>query len=466
MSEFDDIIPEYIAESQELLQEVESGLLAMESGQVEEEAIHTVFRAIHSIKGGAGFVGLTKIERLAHKMEDLLNLIRNGDLKATQPVTDALLQSLDVLTALFQRAGDDQDIDIEAPLKALEAALNAETAPELRRGLDPVELSGAAEGLPAFEVSSYALANKLGQGNLYHLHLDLSRIEARGLTPIQLVNEMLSMGEILDSQVNLPETADLASEPAPPSFDVLYATVLEPDLLEAALHLDSEEHRLVTAADFGLEEPAEESPAPEPAPAAAPEPEAPAAQPAPAQAQAQPAPAQAPAEAQAPAVRPAPPPSPAAAPPPEPEPPRLGGEYLTFTLGSENYGVDILGVQEIIALPPITKLPRAPEHVLGVMNLRGMVVPVLDLRLRLGLEPSEEEQVVAVLLVRDQYVGAVVDSVSDVIQVGEEEVQEAPEFASQLDRSYLRGLLNRQGELIVLLELDRILAHEATGRAA
>jgi purine-binding chemotaxis protein CheW len=139
---------------------------------------------------------------------------------------------------------------------------------------------------------------------------------------------------------------------------------------------------------------------------------------------------------------------------------------LTFSLGGESYGVDILCVQEIIALPLLTKLPRAPEHVLGVMNLRGMVVPVLDLRRKLGLEIGEEEPVVTVLTVRDQYVGAVVDSVSDVITVEEDEVQEAPEFASQINRSYLRGLLNRDGELIVLLELDLIVAPEAADRAA
>jgi two-component system chemotaxis sensor kinase CheA len=100
MSDFDDIIPEFIAESTDLLEEVESGLLQMESGSAQEETVHTIFRAIHSIKGGAGFVGLHKIESLAHKMEDLLNLIRNGDLDPSQAVIDALLQSLDVLTHL------------------------------------------------------------------------------------------------------------------------------------------------------------------------------------------------------------------------------------------------------------------------------------------------------------------------------------------------------------------------------
>ncbi len=456
MGEFDDLIPEYITESTELLQTVESGLLDLESGTVEEDTIHTVFRAIHSIKGGAGFVGLEKIEHLAHRMEDLLNLIRNGDLQATQPVTDALLQSLDVLNLLFESVGDQDGIDIEGPMRALDAALNAGVGEEVRQGMEPVTPSPQSAGLPAFQVSEYNLRSKLKGSSVYHVHLNLSQVEERGLTPIQLVNEMLSMGEILDSIVNLPKSGDPEkAEPVEPAFDVLYATVLEPDLLSAALRLDEGEFRELGADDFGLGADGQK-PASETGPGPQPEPEG------------RPAPPPAPVQAAEPQP-PAPLPAASALVPAEPEEPaatRRAGEYLTFSLGEETYGVDVLSVQEIIGLPHLSKLPRSPNYVLGVMNLRGMVVPVLDMRLKLNLKfPDEGEPVVVVLHVSDKIMGAVVDGVNDVVELSDEQVQEPPDFVGSIRRDYLRGLSRREGDMLILLELDRLLAPETMAYA-
>ena len=477
MGEFDDIIPEFIAESRELLETVESGLLALESGEVEEEVIHTVFRAIHSIKGGAGFVGLTKIEHLAHKMEDLLNLIRNHELEPTPAVTDALLQSLDVLVELFDRVEEQDAIDIEGPMRALEAALHAGVSEEIKQDLQPAEPQpqAQAEGLPRFSVSQYTLKSKLAVGNVFYLHLNLPQIESRGLTPMQLVNEMLSMGEILDSRVNLPQETDLEKNGYQVTFDVLYYTVLEQDLLLAALRLDEDDVRQLSEEDFvlasaegepppGEEAPAAESGAGAETPAPAPQETAPQETPA----QEAPAPRPAPPAAAPPPAAPAPP---ASAPPPavEPEavsPPRRGGEYLTFHLGGEIYGVDILQVQEIIGMPRLTRLPRSPQHVLGVMNLRGMVVPVLDLRLKLGLEEAEAEPVVIVVVVQDKHMGMVVDAVEDVVDLKEEEVQETPDFSDRDRRDYLRGLARHDEQMIILLELDRLLAQELQGHGS
>lgn len=475
MGEFDDIIPEYLTESRELLEAVESGFLALENGTADDETVHTVFRAIHSIKGGAGFVGLTKIERLAHKMEDLLNLIRNHDLVPTPPVTDALLQSLDVLTELFERVDEHEAIDIEGPLRALVAALEAGVDNGLRSQIQQVGASNPESGLPEFEVSEYTLANKLKQGNVFYMRLEMDQIEARGITPIQLVNEMLSMGELLDSKVDLPAVGDPSTyEVRQVCFHVLYATVLEADLLASALGLSEDALRLLNGEDFGLSPAATEAeapPAPQPAAAktAASPPAAPAAsKPKPARPPAQPAP-----DANAPqASAPAPVPAPARQEPPTPTPaeaihPSKGGEYLTFSLGRETFGVDILSVQEIIGLPRLTRLPRSPEHVLGVMNLRGMVVPVLDMRQMLNLAHGESEEPVAVvLMVGEKIMAAVVDAVSDVVQIKEDQVQDAPDFAGPVRRDYVRGLCRHEQEMIILLELDRLLMPEALGYAA
>jgi len=474
MGEFDDLIPEFITESTELLETVEGGLLQLESGQVEEDTVHTIFRAIHSIKGGAGFVGLTKIERLAHRMEDVLNLIRNGDLQPNQTITDALLQSLDVLTALFDRIDEHEDIDVEGPIRALDAALSSNLDGEVKADVQSPSTPQDHSGLPSFDVSEYTIKNKLQQGNLYYIHLDLNQIEARGLSPMQLVNEMLSMGEILDSVVELAETGDSDTyEVQHVTFHVLYFTVLEGDLLAAAMRLEEDEFRLLSADDFQLS--GSDSKKDEAAPEAS----------QPAEPQAPPQPESAPAEPPAPAApaanesAPAPvaenPPAPAPAPaqPPqvqavEEEPPRSrSGEYLTFKLGNEHYGVDILSVQEIIGLPSLTRLPRSPAYVLGVMNMRGMVVPVMDLRIKLGLPVDEEQEpVVVVLHVGNKVIGAVVDGVSDVVQIDEDHIQDPPDFVGTVSKEDLRGLSLHDGEMLILLELDRILATELSSNVA
>jgi chemotaxis signal transduction protein/HPt (histidine-containing phosphotransfer) domain-containing protein len=464
MGEFDDIIPEYLTESRELLETVESGFLALENGAADDETVHTVFRAIHSIKGGAGFVGLAKIERLAHKMEDLLNLIRNHDLAPSPPVTDALLQSFDVLTELFERVDEHEAIDIEGPLRALVAALEAGVDQGLRSQIQQVGASNPESGLPEFEVSEYTLANKLKQGNIFFIRLEMDQIEARGVTPIQLVNEMLSMGELLDSKVDLPAVGDPSTyEVRQVRFNVLYATVLEADLLASALGLSEDALRLLNGDDFGLGQAATAAAEPPP-PQTAAQPSPPPASTAAPAAKAKPAPAQAPPDATASAPVPARPEAPA---PAQAVQPSKGGEYLTFNLGRETFGVDILCVQEIIGLPRLTRLPRSPEHVLGVMNLRGMVVPVLDMRQMLHLAPREgDEPVAVVLMVGEKIMAAVVDAVSDVVQIKEEQVQEAPDFAGPVRRDYVRGLCRHEQAMIILLELDRLLMPEAMGYAA
>lgn len=474
MGEFDDLIPEFITESTELLETVEGGLLQLESGQVEEDTVHTIFRAIHSIKGGAGFVGLTKIERLAHRMEDVLNLIRNGDLQPNQTITDALLQSLDVLTALFERIDEHEDIDVDGPIRALDAALSSNLDDEVKADVASTSTPQAHTGLPAFDVNEYTIKNKLQQGNLFYIHLDLNQIESRGLTPMQLVNEMLSMGEILDSVVELAEAGDSETyEVQHVTFHVLYFTVLEGDLLSAAMRLEEDEFRLLSADDFQLsgsgakkDEAPEEAPQPEPQ--APPQPE-----PTPQPAASEPATPAAPEAAPAPVAENPPVPAPPPAQPPqvqavEEEPPSArSGEYLTFMLGNEHYGVDILSVQEIIGVPSLTKLPRSPAHVLGVMNMRGMVVPVIDLRIKLGLPVDEnKEPVVVVLRVGNKVIGAVVDGVSDVVQIDEDQIQDPPDFVGAVSKEDLRGLSLHDSEMLILLELDRILAMELSSNVA
>ncbi|MBX3636078.1 MAG: chemotaxis protein CheW [Rubrivivax sp.] len=119
-----------------------------------------------------------------------------------------------------------------------------------------------------------------------------------------------------------------------------------------------------------------------------------------------------------------------------------GGEFLTFRLGDEEYGIDILRVQEIRSYEPPTRIANAPSFIKGVVNLRGVIVPIIDLRLKLGCAQVEYNAftVVVVLNVRGRVVGAVVDSVSDVLELTRDHIKPAPELNSGVDSSFITGI--------------------------
>jgi purine-binding chemotaxis protein CheW len=138
-------------------------------------------------------------------------------------------------------------------------------------------------------------------------------------------------------------------------------------------------------------------------------------------------------------------------------------QVLTFVLGNETYGVDILRVQEIRGWSAVTKIPHAPSHVLGVLNLRGSIVPIVDLRMRFSLERAEYTAVTVIIVVsvmssagrRD--FGVVVDGVSDVVDVNTEEVKAAPELGAKGATDYIRGLVPVSERMVVLLDIDRLI---------
>lgn len=137
-----------------------------------------------------------------------------------------------------------------------------------------------------------------------------------------------------------------------------------------------------------------------------------------------------------------------------------GRLWLTFRLGAEGYGVDILEVQEIRAYTPVTVVPKSPPHVRGVMNLRGSVIPVLDLRTLLGLGAATTtvQPVIVVVRVVQRVVGMVVDAVDDVVTIGTESVQPLPECGERVAARAITGVAQIANGLIVLLDLPALLA--------
>jgi purine-binding chemotaxis protein CheW len=134
-------------------------------------------------------------------------------------------------------------------------------------------------------------------------------------------------------------------------------------------------------------------------------------------------------------------------------------QYLTFTLGEEHYGVDILRVQEIKGYTAVTRIPNTPEYIRGVLNLRGTIVPIIDLRTKFGMEKVEATMftVIVVVVVRDRVMGIVVDAVSDVLNIAVKDVQPPPEFGSKVDTSFIRSIAKAGDKLITLLDIDRVL---------
>jgi purine-binding chemotaxis protein CheW len=136
-----------------------------------------------------------------------------------------------------------------------------------------------------------------------------------------------------------------------------------------------------------------------------------------------------------------------------------GSEFLTFTLGKEEYGIDILKVQEIRGYDAVTGIANAPAFIKGVINLRGIIVPIVDMRIKFNLSQAEYGQftVVIILNVAQRVVGMVVDGVSDVISLLPEQIKPAPEFGAGLDMEYVLGLGTVDQRMIILVDIERLM---------
>ena len=145
------------------------------------------------------------------------------------------------------------------------------------------------------------------------------------------------------------------------------------------------------------------------------------------------------------------------------------GKYLTFTLAEEEYGIGILKIKEIIGMMPITTVPQTPEFVKGVINLRGKVIPVIDLRLRFGMGEIDYTERTCIIVVEIDgqvgtvQIGTVVDSVSEVLNVKGDDIEDTPTFGTKLDTEYILGMAKMEGGVKILLDIDRVLNTEEVG---
>jgi purine-binding chemotaxis protein CheW len=140
-------------------------------------------------------------------------------------------------------------------------------------------------------------------------------------------------------------------------------------------------------------------------------------------------------------------------------------EFLTFTLGAEHYGLDIMQVKEIRGYETVTKIANAPPFIKGVLNLRGDIVPIVDLRLKfdVGEATYNEFTIVIMLHIGERIVGIVVDAVSDVINIGSDEVKPPPQFGVAFDSQYLHGLVAVNDHMVILLNIEKLISSQELG---
>jgi len=142
------------------------------------------------------------------------------------------------------------------------------------------------------------------------------------------------------------------------------------------------------------------------------------------------------------------------------------GKYLTFQLGREEFGIRVLKVREIMGILEITAVPQTPPHVKGVVNLRGKVVPVIDLRLKFGLPATDYTQRTCIIVTQVKgesgliLMGVIVDGVSEVLNLAPSDIEDTPDFGEEIAGSYLLGLAKVKGKVKILLDIDRVLSSQ------
>ncbi len=245
------IISDFVTESREHLASIEPDLLLMEQdgARVDAEVVNRVFRAIHSIKGGAGFFAFERLKGLSHAMESVLMQVRDGKLQVAPAIMDVLLAALDRLRAMLDDIHRSDAVPCDADMTALQAILEGQ-------GVAHGRTVQARQGTRSFDLDAEDVRSALRRGmSLYHATAYLHRdIKDKGLTPLAFLKNALSVGACLDAYVDVQAIADLGScLEADLPVTLLFGTVLEPDLAALGLRLPSEQVVLLDMAALKAE---------------------------------------------------------------------------------------------------------------------------------------------------------------------------------------------------------------------
>lgn len=152
---------------------------------------------------------------------------------------------------------------------------------------------------------------------------------------------------------------------------------------------------------------------------------------------------------------------------------QIAGKYLTFRLGSEFYGISVLKIREIIRMQSITLVPQMPAFIKGVINLRGKIIPVIDLRIKFDMAPQSETERTCIIVVQVTLsnrnllqMGMIVDAVEEVLNIGAADIEETPDFGAKVDTRYILGMAKVKGAVKTLLDIDRVVSEQALEEVA
>ena len=239
----DEILAMFIEDSRDHLGNIETALMDMDrhGADIDEELVNTVFRAAHSIKGGAGFLNLANIRELAHRLENLLHMIRGRELAPDTRIINQLLAGFDRLLALVERGSQSDAEDIGELLAALSGVAEEHFTTEQRAQAAAKTVIALPGGAAAFTADELSLRQAVSGGkNLYLVEYDLIHdVQARGKTPLDVITTMESSGLIVDCRMELSAVGDLDAPPVNRiPFYVLYASIVEPDIVGYLFALD------------------------------------------------------------------------------------------------------------------------------------------------------------------------------------------------------------------------------------
>ena len=242
-NENDELIASFVEEASEVLADVENDFLAIEEAgeNIDHELVNKVFRGIHSMKGSAGFLGLTSIGTLAHESENVLNLIRNDELIPTPGVVNALLRSADTLRGMVNNINSSNGVDVSEHINELKQVVIGETSPEVQESLNrDVDIALPEGGLAFVMIKEMELVSRQRMGHhIYVLDVDLfADVQAHDLTPLDFLKNAYKHGELIDSYISTVGLGDLSADlPDAMSFMMIFASKLSQEELADQLHM-------------------------------------------------------------------------------------------------------------------------------------------------------------------------------------------------------------------------------------
>ncbi len=494
----------YIDGARENLDMMDKKLLELEQNPSNIEAVGEIFRAAHTLKGMSATMGFEKIAHLTHEMENLLDKLRNNQLAVTPPVIDLIFETFDILRTLVEDSINQTESTVDlseisgklsamangqVPAAAAPAAVQA-PPPASNVSRNPAAAASASNadisefGLSDLEISGLHEAKDSGK------HVILLKVSLVADCLLKGPRVFMVMRAIEECQAeitkSLPDVKDLENEKFDRSFKMLLISAQSSQDVKSAIEgiseIESVETTELSAADF--------SEGPTPAPISAPQPVyAPPAPSAPPAAAAPPPPPQPVAvaptpqpvyapQAATPVSVPKAPAQPAIAQPTPPPPQAVQQQaaeeseeeeekevigftqLITFMLAGETYALEITQIETIINLTNITRVPKAPSHIDGVINLRGEIIPVINTRRRLKLSEGEKSPLnqIIILSFEEEKVkaGFLVDSVKEVIRMPETSIEPPTRVSESVDIEYLRGVGKIDNSIIILLNAHRI----------